>query len=441
MRAERTSMKTGNRNRGRENKLSFALIMIWRHKFWILFSILMAFVILCVYTGLHAEDSAKATLGLRYELAYEGLNPNGSRFNINELMSDEVLSQAIEDAGLKGELSTNQLQNCISISSAGSQDPKKMYIATEYSVEMTNKYLPERISARSMLNLVMQCYKNYFLDHYGRNDGVLDIDWSEVDSWEYLEFADIMEVKINNIIAYLETMQTESGTYNYRTEGETFRSLQDSVAAFRDIYLNKFTAYITNNNLFRDPMKYRGKLEYRRFLLSQTSKKDSEMYTINQDALGMYDKAMITFVMIPMYDEVNGMQMTRTETGMDLLTESSMTLAKTLEAHEQELKVINGAIARTYLADKDQKKHDTANSMIQEMEQSLNALIQRILYVVHDYEESRYKNSISYSIATDSVMGGYKVKRNAVLALIVGLLVCVVEVTVAMARKEEEKDV
>ena len=38
-------------------------------------------------------------------------------------------------------------------------------------------------------------------------------------------------------------------------------------------------------------------------------------------------------------------------------------------------------------------------------------------------------------------MGGYKVKRNAVLALIVGLLVCVVEVTVAMARKEEEKDV
>lgn len=430
-------MRSGDKNR---KKLSYALIEVWKHKFWILFLMIVAFIVLCGYSSLHAEDAAKANLVLRYEHAYEGLNPNGSRFNINELMSEEVMTQAIEYAGLEGELGIEQLQNSISISSAGSQDPKKMYIATEYTIELENTYLPERISARSMLNLVLQCYKNYFLDHYGRNDGVLEVDWSETDSWEYLEFANIMEVKINNIIAYLETMQTESGTYNYKTDGETFRSLQDSVAAFRDIYLNKYTAYITNNNLFRDPMKYRGKLEYRRFLISQASKKNSEMYTINQDALGMYDKAMITFVMIPMYDEVNGMQMTRTETGMDSLTVTSMELAKTLEENEQELKVINGAIARTYMAEKNPQKHETANSMIQEMKQSLNALIQRILYVVHDYEESRYKNSISYNISTYNVMTGYKVKRNAILALLVGVLASGVNMALVMIKKEEKED-
>lgn len=430
-------MRSGDKNR---KKLSYALIEVWKHKFWILFLMIVAFIVLCGYSSLHAEDAAKANLVLRYEHAYEGLNPNGSRFNINELMSEEVMTQAIEYAGLEGELGIEQLQNSISISSAGSQDPKKMYIATEYTIELANTYLPERISARSMLNLVLQCYKNYFLDHYGRNDGVLEVDWSETDSWEYLEFANIMEVKINNIIAYLETMQTESGTYNYKTDGETFRSLQDSVAAFRDIYLNKYTAYITNNNLFRDPMKYRGKLEYRRFLISQASKKNSEMYTINQDALGMYDKAMITFVMIPMYDEVNGMQMTRTETGMDSLTVTSMELAKTLEENEQELKVINGAIARTYMAEKNPQKHETANSMIQEMKQSLNALIQRILHVVHDYEESRYKNSISYNISTYNVMTGYKVKRNAILALLVGVLASGVNMALVMIKKEEKED-
>ncbi len=430
-------MRSGDKNR---KKFSYALIEVWNHKFWILFLMFVAFVILCVYSSLHAEDSASANLVLRYEHAYEGLNPNGSRFNINELMSEDVMSQAIEYAGLEGELGIEQLQNSISVRAAGSQDPKKMYIATEYTIKLANTYLPKRISARSMLNLVLQCYKNYFLDHYGRNDGVLEVDWSETDSWEYLEFADIMGVKINNIIAYLETMQTESGTYNYKTEGETFRSLQDSVAAFRDIYLNKYTAYITNNNLFRDPMKYRGKLEYRRFLISQASKKNNEMYMINQDALGMYDKAMITFVMIPMYDDVNGMQMTRTETGMDLLTESSMSLAKILEVDEQELKVINGAIARTYMAEKNPQKHETANSMIQEMKQSLNGLVKRILNVVHDYEESRYKNSISYNIETYSVMTGYRVKRNAILALIVGLLASGVNVVLAMVKKEEKED-
>ena len=255
-----------------------------------------------------------------------------------------------------------------------------------------------------------------------------------------MEFADIMEVKINNIITYLEAMQTESGTYNYQTDGETFRSLQDSVAAFRDIYLNKYTAYITNNNLFRDPMKYRGKLEYRRFLISQASKRDRELYTINQDALGMYDKAMITFVMIPVYDDVNGMQMTRTETGMDTLTVASMELAKTLESNEEELKQINQAIARTYLADKDPEKHQTVNSMIDEMKQSLDALIRRILNVVHDYEESRYKNSISYNISTYDIVSGYGIKRNAILALIVGLLASAVNVTLVMIRKDEKEE-
>ena len=430
-------MRSGDRNR---KKISYALIAIWHNKFWILFLVLVAFTVLCIHSGLHAEDTAKANLVLRYELAYEGLNPNGSRFNINELMSDDVLSKAIDLAGLNGELSIENLQNSLSIGASGSQDPKKMYIATEYNIRMSNTYLPKRISARSMLNIVLQCYKNYFLDHYGRNDGVLDTDRSEIETWEYLEFADIMEVKINNIITYLEAMQTESGTYNYQTDGETFRSLQDSVAAFRDIYLNKYTAYITNNNLFRDPMKYRGKLEYRRFLISQASKRDRELYTINQDALGMYDKAMITFVMIPVYDDVNGMQMTRTETGMDTLTVTSMELAKTLESNEEELKQINQAIARTYLADKDPEKHKTVNSMIDEMKQSLDALIRRILNVVHDYEESRYKNSISYNISTYDIVSGYGIKRNAILALIVGLIASAVNVTLVMIRKDEKEE-
>ncbi|MBO6048285.1 MAG: hypothetical protein J6P33_00700, partial [Spirochaetales bacterium] len=283
-------------------------------------------------------------------------------------------------------------------------------------------------------------YKNYFLDHYGKNDGVLDIDWSETEAWEYVEFANIMEVKIDNIITYLETMQTESGTYNYQTEGETFRSLADSVVSFRDIYLNKYTAYVTNNNLFRNPERYRDKLIYRRFLISQAAQGAEARYKIRQDALTMYDKAMITFVMIPVYDKTNGLQMTRTGTGMDDLTVSSMDFAKILESNTEELKLIDKAIERTYAAETDIQKYITANTMISEMKQNVNSLIQRIGKVLHDYEESSFKNSIYFNIAEDSISSAYRIKASALVALLAGLVASAwYGVAATVFRKEEEK--
>ena len=417
-------MKSKRKTAGRISNFSFAIIEILKNWWWILTLSIIAFVVFSIYSAMHREDSVKATLVLRYEKAYEGLNPNGSRFNINEVMNEEVLSKAIELAGLEGQLSIGMLQNSIEFSASGSQDPKNKYIATEYSIWMKNEYLPEIISARSMLSIVMACYKTYFLEHYGRNDGVLDIDWSETAAWEYLEFADIMEVKINNIVTYLEALQTESGTYNFQTSGETFQSLADSIASFRDINLTKFTAYVTNNNLFRNAENYRDKLNYRRFLVNQDLIKNNERYTIYQDALMMYDKTVISFVMIPVYDDKNGLRMARTSNGMDTMTSSSLQYAKMVETNAKELKVFDEAIDKTYNAETDPEKYVIAEQMIEEMKLNLDALINRITQLVKEYEESRYKNSISIDLNRYSVVSGYKLKESLIIAVLVGLAAC-----------------
>ena len=425
--------------RGKVNKIYFAFYEIIKNWYWILFLIIVGFAIFSVHSALHAEDSISASLILRYEKAYEGLNPNGSRFNINEVMSEEVLSEAIERAGLNGELTVEKLQNSITLGASGSQDPKNKYIATEYTIWLSNKYLPQRINARSMLGIIMACYKTYFLDHYGRNDGVLDVDWSETDSWEYLEFADIMEVKTNNIISYLEALQAESGAYNFQTSGETFQSLADSIASFRDINLNKFYAYVTNNNLFRNATRYRDKLNYRRFLVNQHYIKNNDRYNMYQDALAMYDTSMISFVMVPMYDNKDGLRMARTSNGTDTMTESSLTYAKMVEANAKELKEFDSAIEKTAAVGTDQLKYALADQMIEEMEKTLDSLISRISQLVLEYEESRYKNSISILIKDNSISSGYKLKESLIFALAVGLLACVWYGIVGLAKIKEKK--
>ena len=424
----------------RSGKLGAAMKEIWKHKFWIAFLVLAVLVIFSIYSALHREDSVKATLVLRYEQAYEGLNPNGSRFNINELMDEEVLSKAINLAGLDGMITVEQLRKSLSINASGSQEPTNQYIASEYTIWLSNKYLPRTVSAKSMLSILMITYKNYFIKSYGRNNMVLNIDWTQTRAWEYLEFASIIDVKINNIVSFLEALQSESGTYNYQTEGESFRSLANSLSSFRDVYLNKYTAYVTNNNIFRDAIKYKSKLQYKRFLTKQQAEKNEERYNIYQDALIMYDKSMITFAMVSVYDD-NGLRLARTSNGMDDLAVSALDYAQKLESFSKELKLVDSSIERTRFPSAEIQKYFAANDMIEEMKQHLESLISRITKAIYDYEESRFKDSISYTIEEYGIVSGYRLKKGLIVAAGAFFVICMWYAGVGIeAELEREKE-
>ena len=425
---ERFEYKDGRRRRQNRSSLERAVRVfsdLRRNVFWILLLMIIAAVSFSWYSVQKNDSSSTATLLLRYEQAYEGLNPNGTRFNIYELTSDAVLDKALERAGLTGEMSRQDLLGSLDVRASGSQSARNMYIATEYSVVLRGDKLPRRINARSMLNLLMETYKQYFLENYGANDNALDIDWSDVENWEYLEFANIMDVKVNNLITYLNGLRSESGMSQYRISGESFRSLSESISNFRNIYLNKYTSFVTINRLFRNPASFRSKLEYRRFLTEQSMNASKDSFDIYEDALGRYDESMITFVMVPMYDSSNGLYMARTSIGMDSLTESSKSYAESLETSAKSLKTFDRDIQNTLNASSDAQKREMAEQMIREIQEHLDSLIARIRLVKKDYEDYRSKNSIYYVIREPGLMSGYNVKGALVAALGVLLLFAV----------------
>lgn len=414
--------RTKTKSKSLIQHLTQIMYMVWKNKLWILF---LAGVSAVFYAWNSAQanlKSASATLSLHYDEAYEGLNPNGTRFNINELLSDDVLNETIKRAGLEGKLTTGDLIDSLEVTASGSQGPKNMFIATEYSIKLKNDYLPDRISAKNMLTLLLETYKQYFLSHYGSNDSALNINWSDVDDWEYIEFSDIMTVKVNNLITYLDDLREESGMYQYHSTGESFKSLGESVANFRDIYLNKYTSYISINGLFKNPDNYRSKLEYRRSLISQSLKSNEDRYHIFQDALNLYDESMITFVMVPMYDSSNGLYMARTAIGMDTLTDQSKSYAEKIETNSKEIKVFDTNIALTRNNTANQIKFAYADSMIKEIEEHMDGLISRIRVVKKEYEDYRDKNNVQYSVGGYSLMSGYNIKNAVIVAVFVALL-------------------
>ena len=410
---------------------------VWRHKLPVLLAMLAAAAAVSMCSVQASKNNASASLVLLYEQAYEGLNPNGTRFNIYELLDDEVLAQTIDMAGLDGELSKDDLLDSMKVRASGSQNVEDMYIATEYSISLSGDKLPKRVSADSVLNLLMETYRQFFLKNYGTNDSILDIDWSCADNWEYLDFASMVDIKANDLIAYLDWLRTESGMAQYRVSGESFRSLSESIASFRDIYLNRFTSYIMTNRLFRDSAVYRNTLEYQHFLTEQSLNNSQNLFQISQDALTMYDESMITFVMVPMYDSVSGLYMARTAIGMDSLTDRSRNYVEALDTSSKELKELNRKIEGTMNEETDQEKHDAAERMIVEIRQHMDDLIGRIRSVKKEYEDYRSGSLIRYSLNQPGIVSAYNLKGAAAAAIAVLALFAVFFAAKTHSKQEQ----
>jgi uncharacterized protein involved in exopolysaccharide biosynthesis len=123
--------------------------LIWSRKFWLLF--LGAVAAMCAMLYFYSSNSqgATATLSLRYEKAYDGLYPNGTRFNIYDLKSDEVLSKTIDRLGLSNQMSIGRLSSSLALSPASAQNVYNKYIATDYSIYLSGSNLPRAITPQT----------------------------------------------------------------------------------------------------------------------------------------------------------------------------------------------------------------------------------------------------------------------------------------------------
>lgn len=79
-----------------------------------------------------------AVIGFNYPEASRGLTPNKTRLNASEIISEEVLDQAIQDAGMN--ISAQKLRDCLTVMpvKAGSTiSTDATYISTEYLLTYT----------------------------------------------------------------------------------------------------------------------------------------------------------------------------------------------------------------------------------------------------------------------------------------------------------------
>lgn len=164
-----------------------------------------AFFAACLGAQLATGFWAPAMLmAFNYEEAARGQNPNVTRFNESNILSERVLEQVIQRDSLG--LSTEQLAGCLSISTP--LDAEKLdvtqesdlKISTEYHVRCSPKVGLYGTDPKTVLDLLANVYWEDFVKNYAENDSILDLSFEKLDGMEYLDVKDYLEKYVETAI-------------------------------------------------------------------------------------------------------------------------------------------------------------------------------------------------------------------------------------------------
>ena len=408
------------------------------------------FLAFCVFHCIGNLHSASTILSLDYEEASKGLTPNGMRFNVFEIRSPEVMKRLIDYADLDGKVTPDELSECVSVKATHDKNisgnvnyistsfknisGNVNYISTSFVVRFTNKGFISGTSAKKMLALLCKAYSEYFVEHYGFNHTILSFDTDDLKfNDEYLMAVvavDLLDLKCRQLEKYVDLRSRESKNYQDPDTGMTFSSLKERLNDFYTYDLAKLRSYIIENGIAKDKAGMISMLDYKIRMDRLMNNKMMAAYYEDNKGIKMYDAAMSAVVMIPTQDEQMQYYMSRTKTGMDNMVKHAQEQLTGTAEHMEHIEY------NTYLTEKleagtaGKKMMKKADTMISEMEVSLDKIASDIQTVDSGYLNTKARNYIS--ISSDST--GFAEQIGLVSSMLGAALMLIVTFIVVALR-------
>lgn len=407
--------KNNQPNRPQKSKfwalIELVLRGLWQHRFVYLTILILVTCSTSLVMYRQKARTAKMLVALNYEEATRGLYPNNTRFNISLIKSEDVLDRAIAKAGLEGQITALDMADHITALASnvnGMQlpsDTTSYKIATTYTITYEkNDELGPRISAKDMLGLIVEAYKDVFYEDYTYVEVGIAPDWSECEEQEYMEIGSFFEKECRKLRRFLNTNANENGTFRSARTGETFTSLRQKVDNFITIDLEKYDSYVLQSGLSKNRERYISKLEYENFLKNIDYQKFMAEYQNRLHTIDIYDSALTAVVLIPTLDTQNNFYMSRTKVAIDYQATAAEsanangndTLA-VIQKNEYAIRQMRSQTANT------PSSIATAQSMIQDMKQKLETLIETTKILNKEYVRYKTKNYLTISFEERSL--------------------------------------
>lgn len=294
-----------------KEKIKQALRHIWTNKYRLFLCLL---TLCCLFGLVHyfkSADSATASISFNYSEASLGMNPNKTRFNAYEIVSDEVMERAIRRVGLQDSLTASQLAECLYLSPDGTGSANgSEYISTNYYLSInTRKLNLGNRKPTDLLQSVCESYREIFLSNYCDNQSILKEKLEVTTACEpYLRLNEL-EVRAAALNRYLNARLGENKSFTDDTNPDpstnNFTTLGKMINNLVDYDLPNAMAFVIEGGVARDPAMLTSILEYKNKIDDIDMRTQQAYYDADKKGISIYEKSMTSIMMIPTVDEAS----------------------------------------------------------------------------------------------------------------------------------------
>ena len=131
---------------------------------WVLIFVIATSGLFGIFNHMKAKHSVTAVVALNYSEASQAQNSNGTRYNMAEIICDEVVEKAIEMGAFEN-VTVKQLRDCLCVYpyiQGDVNDKSNYHISTEFVVEYHASKYTDHLDAGNVIALITSAYKEYY---------------------------------------------------------------------------------------------------------------------------------------------------------------------------------------------------------------------------------------------------------------------------------------
>ena len=393
-----------------KEKIKQALRHIWINKYRLFFCLL---TLCCLFGLVHyfkSADSATASLSFNYSEAALGMNPNKTRFNAYEIVSDEVMERAIRRVGLQDSLTASQLAQCLYLSPEGTGSANgSEYISTNYYLSINTRKLElGSRKATDLLQSVCESYREIFQSNYCDNQSLLKEKLEVTSACEpYLRLNEL-EVRAEGLNRYLNARLQENKSFtdeaNPDSATNNFTTLGKKINNLVDYDLPNAMAFVIEGGVARDPSMLTSILEYKNKIDDLAMRTQQAYYDADKKGISIYEKSMTSIMMIPTVDEDSEYYMSRTKTAMDALARAADASLADATDYQSEIVSTNYVIQKIRELDAGQPRLAEAQAMVNKLETAINEISEQLFVLDKAYIKYKSQNYITFTYGSASFL-------------------------------------
>ena len=385
---------------------------------WVLIFTLVLTGVFAVCNHVKAKQYVMAVVSLNYSEASQAQNTNGTRFNMTEILCEEVVERAIH-LGAFEDVTVKELQECLSVYpylQGNVNDESNYHISTEFIVEYCASRHTDHLDAEDVILLVTSAYKEFYIEKYTDNfspAGQADLpNYSEM---EYMDIVAYLNKETSSVLNYLYGMAEKAPSF-VTSKNSSFQSIAGKVYQFQQTQIEQnLKSLILQYGIVKDKPSYLERLSYQSTITEFNKQKHVASFDVCNDTIAMYSDEMTRVVLVPTKDSNGKYYMGRTNVGIDAISLLATSFSNMIAENEKELMNNSLIMQKIETADDTSMLSAQVDELILAIDQTLYDLTVEAVAAGREYSDHKMNQCIAVSISNAPILN--ELKTIAVFAI------------------------